>query len=115
MKKRLKFIPANPYTVQLDLDTHASLELFLQQLPWLSCIMHESKQELRSVSFARSRNGNWHGEIKLSRPLPVMHRIALAAIMGSDRARELCNFERVQFRSKYPVLLFKKARKGKLK
>ena len=106
--KRLKFQPANPYTVQLDLDNHASLKLFLQQLPWLSCIMHESKQELRGVSLSRSRNGNWHGEIRLSKPKPVVERIALAAIMGSDRARELCNFERVQFKSPHPVLFFKK-------
>lgn len=111
--KRLKFIPANPYTVQLDLDTHSALKLFLQQLPWLSCIMHETGQELRGVSITRSRNGNWHGEIKLSKPAPVMTRIALAAIMGSDRARELCNFERVQFRSKFPVLFFKKVCKSK--
>jgi hypothetical protein len=106
--KRLRFEPSNPYTLQLDLDTHASLKLFLHQLPWLSCIMHESKQELRAVSLSRSRNGNWHATVSLSRPKTVLERIALQAIMGSDRARELCNWERVQFKSPHPILFLKR-------
>lgn len=106
--KRLQFIPANPRMLQLDLDTHAALKLFLQQLPWFSCIMHESKQELRAVSLTRSRGGNWHAEIRLSKPLPVITRIALQAVMGSDRARELCNLERVFFKSSHPILFLKK-------
>lgn len=109
--KRLKFIPANPYTVQLDLDQHSDLKHFMGQLPWLSCIMHETKQELRGISISRSRSGNWHAEIKLSKPLPAINRVAIAAIMGSDRARELCNFERLQFGSKHPILFFKGKKK----
>jgi hypothetical protein len=107
--KRLKFKPATPYTIQLDIDNNADLKLFFQHLGWLSCIMNETKQELRGISLERSRSGkHWHAEISLSKPLPVMTRIALAAIMGSDRSRELCNFERVQFKSPYPILFFKK-------
>jgi hypothetical protein len=69
--KRLQFTPADRWTLQLDLDTHAALKLFLQQLPWLSCIMHETGQEIRAVALARSRGGNWHATIKLGKPLPV--------------------------------------------
>jgi hypothetical protein len=90
------------------LDTHADLKHFLKYLPWFSCIMHETNQELRAVSLTRSRSGNWHGEIKLSKPKPVIERIAIAAVMGSDLARELCNLERVYFRSNFPVLLLKR-------
>lgn len=107
--KRLSFQPANPYVVQLDIDRSEDLVIFHKQILWLSCIMNESGQPLRGFSETRSRSGKrWHVEIRLSRPRPVMWRIALAAIMGSDRARELCNFERVQFKSKYPVLFWKK-------
>lgn len=106
--KRLRFQPANPYVVQLDIDNTDDLVHFHKQITWLSCIMNESGQPLKAFSETRSRSGrNWHVEIRLSRPRPVIWRIALAAIMGSDRARELCSFERVQFRSKYPVLFFK--------
>lgn len=106
--KRLRFEPANPYLLQLDLDTHASLKLFLHQLPWLSCVMHESGQELRGISLARSRGGNWHATVHLSKPKKLMERIALQAIMGSDRARELCNWERGTFGSAHPILFFKR-------
>jgi len=104
----MRYIPANPYTLQLDIDNNQDLKLFLCQLPWLSCIMHETKQELRAISLTRSRSGRrWHAEIKLSKPMKVMGRIALQAIMGSDRARELCNWERVQFGSTHPILFIK--------
>lgn len=107
--KRLNFQPANPYVVQLDIDNTDDLVLFHKHILWLSCIMNESKQPLRGFSESRSRSGKrWHVEIRLSRPKPVVWRIALAAVMGSDRARELCNLERVIFKSKYPILFWKK-------
>lgn len=107
--KRLTFQPANPYVVQLDIDTTNDLVLFHKHILWLSCIMNEAKQPLRGFSEFRSRSGKrWHVEIRLSRPKPVIWRIALAAVMGSDRTRELCNLERVIFGSKYPILFWKK-------
>jgi hypothetical protein len=107
--KRLSFQPCNSYTVQLDIDNTDDLVLFHKHMLWLSCIMNEAKQPLRGFSESRSRSGkHWHVEIKLSRPLPVMTRIAIASFMGSDRAREMCSFERVMFSSKYPVLFWKK-------
>lgn len=106
--KRNKYIPANPYTLQFDIDNNSDLRIFLRHLPWFSCIMHESKQELKAVNFERSRSGNWHVEIKLSKPLQVIERICLQAIMGSDRSRELCNWERVKFGSTHPILFIKR-------
>jgi hypothetical protein len=104
VKHPLIFVPASPYELQLDLDTHKALKHFLKYLPWFSCIMHETRQELRSVALSRSRSGNWHVTIKLSKPKPKIERIALQAILGSDLARELCNMERVYFKSKFPIL-----------
>lgn len=110
--RRNIYIPANPYTLQFDLDDHASLKLCLRHLPWLSCIMHEQGQELRGFSLARSKSGRrWHAEIKLSKPLRKMERIAIQAFMGSDRSREMCNWERVRFGSTHAILFIKKWRK----
>ena len=111
--QRLRFVPADPWTLQLDLDRHADLKHFLKVLPWFSCIMHETRQELRSVSLERSRNGNWHAEVKLSKPKCVIERIALQSILGSDLARELCNIERFYFKSAIPILFLKKPRRKK--
>lgn len=111
---KLKFEPANAYTVQLDIDNADDLVLFHKHVLWLSCIMNEAREPLRAFSETRSRSGKrWHVEIKLSKPKPVMWRIALASIMGSDRSRELCNFERVMCNSKYPVLFWKQIRNGR--
>ena len=109
MSRRLKFVTADPWTLQLDIDNGPDLAHFLKQLPWFSCIMYSTKQELRAVSLTRSRSGkHWHVEVKLSKPKKVVERIALQAIMGSDRARELCNLERVYFKSSTPILFLKK-------
>jgi hypothetical protein len=108
--KRLHFQPSNPFTVQLDIDTSYDLILFHKHIAWLSCIMNENREPLRAFSETRSRSGKrWHVEIKLSVAKPLVWRIMLAAIMGSDRARELCNFERMMTHSKYPILFWKKA------
>jgi hypothetical protein len=107
--KRQRYVPANPYTLQLDLDDHASLKLFFKHLPWLSCIMHESRQELRGISLSRSRSGvRWHAEIKLSKPLPVMERLLIQAFMGDDLSRTMCGWERVKFGSVHPILFLKR-------
>lgn len=107
--KRLRFQPANPYVVQLDVDNTDDLVLFHKHILWLSCIMNEAKMPLRGFSETRSRSGrHWHVEIRLSRPMTVWQRIAIAAVMGSDRSRELCCIERVIFGAKYPILFWKK-------
>lgn len=108
--RRTKFIPANPHTLQFDIDNNRDLKHFLKCLPWFSCMTHEMKMELRAVNFERSRSGNWHVCIKLSKPLRTIERIALQAILGSDRARELCNWERYRFRSVHPILFIKKGK-----
>ena len=112
MKPKLFFQPASPYRIQLDIDNNADLKLFYKYLPWLSCILHEIGQEHRGISMQRSRSGNWHVEIALSKPMPKIERICIAAIMGSDRARELCNWERYKFKSQFPILFIKKDLQG---
>ena len=107
-KPKVWFEPADAHTLQLDIDDGNSLQFFYKQLPWFSCICNEHSYGLRAISITHSRSGvNWHVEIKLSKRLKLVERIAWQAILGSDRSRELCNLERVMCRSAYPVLFIK--------
>lgn len=106
MSRRRTFTPAGPRTIQLDIDCAADLVHFHRVLPWLSCIAEETGIILTAVSERRStRRGHWHVTIRTRRAVPVMERLALQAILGSDRMRELCNWERIRARSSYPILL----------
>lgn len=103
---RRTFVPADARTLQFDIDRAEDLVLFHRCLPWISCIFHETKIGLRALSYVQSRSrSHWHVTIKLRKPLKIIERIALQAILGSDRVRELCNYERYRARSAYPILL----------
>lgn len=104
--KKLTFNPARRNVLQLDIDSGAKLTEFWKRLRWFSCMADApSGPGLRAVSVTRSRSGNWHAEIILRTRLPLMERIALQAILGSDLDRELCNYERVKCHSLHPILL----------
>lgn len=99
------FTPASKNALQIDVDSAEDLKIFYSSLPWLSCIAHEHGFPIREMHYRQSRSrGHWHITILFSRPLPLMERIALQAICGSDRARELCNWERAKCRSAHPIL-----------
>jgi hypothetical protein len=101
-----RFTPAQPDTIQLDIDSADDLKIFYAALPWLSCIAHEHGFPIREMHFrTSSTRSHYHVSIRLAKRLPLMERIALQAILGSDRARELCNWERVKCRSAHPILL----------
>jgi len=104
------FTPASPDTLQLDIDNADDLKIFYAALPWLSCIAHEHGFPIREMTYRQSRtSGHWHVSIRFAKRLPLMERIALQAICGSDRARELCNWERVKCKSAHPILLIQKS------
>lgn len=103
--KRRTFEPCRRNELQLDIDTADELQHFYRCLPWLSCIAAEHGWPIRAMSYRRSRSGHWHITITFPRRLRHMERIALQAILGSDRVRELCNWERVLCRSTHPILL----------
>jgi hypothetical protein len=101
-----RFVPARPDTLQLDIDSAEDLKIFYAALPWLSCIAHEHGFPIRAMTFRASKTKNhFHISITLGKRLPLIERIALQAILGSDRARELCNWERVKCKSAHPILL----------
>ncbi len=104
------FTPARPDTLQLDIDSADDLKIFYGALPWLSCIAHEHGFPIREMHYRQSRtSGHWHISIRFAKRLPLIERIALQAICGSDRARELCNWERVKCKSAHPILLIQKS------
>ena len=101
-----KFTPADARTLQLDIDSAADLVHFHRVLPWLSCICEETGIIIRGINYRRStRRAHWHVTIRTRARLRLMERLALQAILGSDRMRELCNWERIRARSAYPILL----------
>jgi len=103
---RRRYRPARPDTLQLDIDSAADLVHFHRCLPWLSCICAEQGMAIRWLTETRSRSGrHWHVEIRVGRRLTILERIALQAILGSDRMRELCNWERWKCKSTHPILL----------
>ena len=102
---RRTFTPADRRTIQLDVDTAADLQHFYRCLPWLSCIANEHGWPIRAMSYTRSRSNHWHITIRFPRTLTRIEQVALQAILGSDRARELCNYERLLCRSSHPILL----------
>lgn len=103
---RRSFVPADARTLQLDIDNTSDLVHFHKVLPWLSCIAEETGIIILAISYRRStRRAHWHVTIRTRARLKVLERLALQAILGSDRMRELCNWERIRARSTYPILL----------
>jgi intein/homing endonuclease len=99
----LYFYPAPPDTLQLDLDTKSSREIFKQQLKLLRKLPLNFR--ILKVKKYVSRTGNQHICIQTSKHLSYMERILLQALLGSDLKREIRNYGRVKNRSPFPILL----------
>lgn len=54
-----------------------------------------------------SKSGNWHFYVTLDKPLPLLERIALQAMCGSDPRKEMMSLCSAQIGVTNPVLLFK--------
>jgi hypothetical protein len=104
-----RFVPSDSKTLQLDIDSEQDLVHFHKSLVWFSCICEEHGIIIRAMSEKRSRKrGHWHVTIKLGSRLRIMERIGLQAILGSDRTRELCNWERFRCKSSHPILFIER-------
>lgn len=115
-----KVVIANPDELQLDID-HVSMALD-QLVEKTGTSMHwwarkiigkkiwESfSDEIDVLSFTawRSRHGNTHVVLKLSKDYSIFERIAFQALLGSDPIRELLNWKRAIDGSENPVALFR--------
>jgi len=106
------FVPANSRTLQLDIDSGKDLSKFWEILRMFSAIAdsREIAIGLRGVLVLASKTPNhWHIEIKTKKPLTIMERICLQAILRSDAKRELSNWERAKLRAPHPILFFRES------
>ncbi len=75
----------NPSLLILDLDTDAMVAAFEENLK----IVKEADPTLiKSVTKSKSKSGNTHVYVKITRALKEMTRIGLQAVLGSDVKKE---------------------------
>jgi hypothetical protein len=96
-------IIATDYMLQLDLDTIPDLSIWGR---------YESRLQNLGVSVKNveswpSKSGNKHVVIHLTDPVPVIERIAIQLILGSDRKRESLAFRDVKAGYEFPLMLFR--------
>lgn len=90
-------------TLQLDLDSDEALRTFYEQIELLNSLgfLWDGYDTLPSKS------GNTHVLVRLPQPVPIEERIALQAMLGSDRKREMLALAGLRAGQENPVLLFR--------
>lgn len=82
-----------PLELFCDLDTEDDLNRFLVTAGKL-----QTAKIISTFTFVFSKSGkSWHGLVYTTKPLDVFQKIALQAILGSDRRRELAAFTEAFF------------------
>jgi regulator of sigma D len=102
------YIAAKPNQLQCDLDTKQSRKTFRQQL---SRLRRHGHIKILSVVKHKSKSGNTHATVTLSRNYPLIERITLQLLLGSDVVRELCNYGRAKNSAPVPVLFLSKRKR----
>lgn len=98
------FTPASRVMLQIDIDNARDLAHCWRVLPLLA-----RWRVIVAIEQHRSqRRGHWHVTVILSRQLGRWEQIALQTILGSDRVREWCNWQRVTRRAPYPILFLER-------
>lgn len=101
-------MPAALNELQIDIDCEADLTLF--EGAWKNV---SGLGLLRGATYSRrpspsGRAGRWHIEVRLAMPIDHESRIALQALLGSDRTREMLSWCRLQRGEALPVLFFER-------
>lgn len=105
---RKRIIEPKPNEIQVDLDSLRDLHVFSRQYRMLDSRGLTRHWRVKvAASFAR---GHVHVTIRLPRAKPLIERVYLAALLGSDLKREAFNYIRVRCRRKIPVAFFERAR-----
>ena len=87
----------------LDIDNHADLDLLDEHID----IMIDHGLVVDQGEELESRNGNAHVVLELTTPQPLLVRILLQAVLGSDRKRELLSFLGTIYGQENPVVLWR--------
>jgi len=106
-QKFLDFVPSSSRTLQLDIDSQR-IDLF-ERLPIVLRILGQLEISFDAIGQWRSRSGNWHVEIAISRRLRLIERTLIQAALGSDGVRELSNYLRIKKHDPYPILFFERS------
>jgi hypothetical protein len=83
----LEVVEAKANQLFCDLDDKRDLDVFRCRSEWLVRAGIASGWKI-----TRSKSGNSHGYVTLKSDTPALERIALQAILGSDRTHEYLNF-----------------------
>ena len=94
--------------LQLDIDNEHSFQLYMKQADILKKYIGV---EGYKVEPSRSGLPKLHITITLSRTVSTLERLALQAMMGSDRVRELLGFVQYLNNDPHPVLFLEKGPK----
>jgi hypothetical protein len=79
---------SDEYTLQLDLDTPASLQTWVKQGP---AILLRENVEVENIIEYASKSGNTHVIIECLNAMDISTRIRLQRLLGSDPRREKAN------------------------
>jgi len=100
----LVVVPSTADTLQLDFDSEAAYEEFLEsRLPKLLNLY-----DVKRVYWTESASGNKHVYVVLPFESTPIERIALQAVLGSDPIRELLSIRREDEGADNPSLFFEK-------
>jgi len=91
--------------LQIDIDNEHSYLLFTNQVMILSKFMQVQKWD---VTPSKSGLPKRHITVSLGRAVSSLERLALQAMLGSDRIRELLGFVRLQQGELHPTLFFER-------
>jgi hypothetical protein len=98
---------AGPNVLQLDLDSWDAVKFFMEQLP----LARAKGLPIGAAEIRRSRNsqikGSRHARVHLTQDVPLLERILMQALLGSDPKRELLCYHRALHGVEPNVLLFR--------
>jgi acyl carrier protein len=98
-------VPADDYTIQIDLDEIADVKKFQKHHAILS---KHIKLDLSNMVYTRSKSMRWHVTIKLKEAVSDLERVLIQTVLGSDIVRELMNYIGVKKEHKNPILLLER-------
>lgn len=105
-KEGLRVVLPRKGQLLIDIDTDADFAVFEQNLPLIKPLYPYTGH---IVTPSRSKPEGRHITVHLNVSLTPMERIALQAVLGSDRRREAYSIERLKNDDVTPTIFFEKA------
>ncbi len=87
----------------LDIDSYDDMDILDKNRDLI-----EEAYGIEDEVKTRSRSGKWHVTITLKKPVTPLERIALQAVLGSDRRREAHSLRRLNEGETTPTIFFER-------